>query len=88
MTATMRTAIAPDRSGGAVMVELIDGKLVASDAEEWRAECLARHVLGLPSLDLRRAWLADFERRHGAADATSLMEAMQRVHAAKKARAA
>lgn len=87
MTATMRTAISPERTGGAVMVELIDGRIVASNAEEWRDETLARHVLALPSLELRREWLADFEKRHGKPDATALMEAMQRVHAAKKGRA-
>ena len=68
----------------ATLVQLIDGRFVQSDAETWRSECLARHVLALRTLAERRAWLADFERRHGAAEAAHLRDAMQQVHAARK----
>lgn len=85
MTATMRTNIGPERTGGAVIVELIDGQVVSRDAEEWRHECLARHVLQLPSRAARVEWLADFEHRHGAADAARLRNTMLAVH--EKARA-
>ena len=56
----------------ATYVQLIDGKVVMSDAAKWRDECLARHVLNLPTLAQRQAWLADFEKRHGAADTEAL----------------
>lgn len=66
------------------LVQLIDGRFVHSDAEEWRSETLARHVLALRTLADRRAWLADFERRHGAAETAHLRDAMQQVHAARQ----
>lgn len=47
------------------MKRLIDGREVDSASPEWRDECLARYVLSLPSLSQRRAWLADYEKRHG-----------------------
>lgn len=68
------------------MVTLVDGQIVTSDAEAWRHETLARHVLALPTLDSRRAWLADFTKQHGEDDAQKLMDTMQLLHA--KARAA
>ena len=54
------------------LVQLINGEFVQSDAKEWAAECLARFVLDLPSLAERRAWLADFEKRHGAEETERL----------------
>lgn len=54
------------------LVQLINGEFVQSDAKEWAAECLARHVLALPTLAERREWLADFEKRHGAGDTEKL----------------
>ena len=60
----------------ATLVELVDGRVVTRDAEDWRDECLARHVLRLPSLDARREWLADFQKRHGEAEADRLRALM------------
>lgn len=70
----------------ATLVELVDGRVVTRDAEEWRAECMARHVLALPTLALRRAWIADFEKRHGPLDVANLMETMQLLHAKRKSK--
>lgn len=70
----------------ATMVTLVDGQVVTTDAEAWRHETLARHVLNIPGLDARRAWLADFEKKHGVDDAVRLMETIQQLH--DKARAA
>ena len=62
----------------ATYVELIDGKIVTRDAEEWRDECLARWVLQYGrgdadnGLTRRRRWLADYEDRHGRAEADKL----------------
>ena len=66
------------------MKTLLDGRRVADDSAEWRMECLARHVLALRTLAERRAWLADFEQRHGAAETAHLRDAMQQVHAARQ----
>lgn len=62
-------------------VRLLDGTEVASDSREWRDECLARRLLRLP-LDERRAWLADWEQRHGPEAGRQLREAMRAVHEA------
>jgi len=67
---------------------LVDGRQVEADSQEWRFECLARHVLALLTLNERRAWLADFESRRGALATAELMTAMQSLHDARKARAA
>jgi hypothetical protein len=69
----------------ATLVELVNGQVVARDADEWRHECLARFVLELPSLAARREWLADFERKHGVDDTNALRDTMQALH--EKARA-
>lgn len=68
----------------ATLITLIDGQVVASDAEAWRHECLARHALAKP-LDERRAWLADFAKRHGADVAEQLRVTMKALHEQAKA---
>ena len=68
----------------ATLVELVDGRIVTRDAEPWRHECLARHVLAKPLAE-RRAWLADFERMHGAEDVAALKATMTAVHAKESA---
>lgn len=57
-------------------VELINGEFVRRDAETWRDECLARHVLNIKSLSARQAWLFDFEKKHGPAEAQKLRGGM------------
>ena len=65
---------------GPVLVELIDGRMVSRCAEEWRHECLARHVIGLPNLAARREWLVDFEKKHDAAQTEALKATMTALH--------
>ncbi len=67
-----------------VIVQLIDGRLVESSAEEWRTETLARHILRKP-LPERQAWLADHEAKHGKADTQVLKDAMTAIFEARKA---
>lgn len=64
---------------GATYVELVNGQIVMRDAEEWRDECLARYVLSLPSLKERRAWLADYEKRHGSEETDRLKANMMAI---------
>ena len=66
---------------GPVFVELIDGQMVSRCAEEWREECLARHVLQLRPLSARQEWLADFEKKRGLEAANALKVAMTAQHA-------
>lgn len=39
------------------MVTLVSGAEVDSASEPWRHECECRHILNLPTLQQRRAWL-------------------------------
>jgi hypothetical protein len=54
------------------MPTLLDGSEVASDSDAWRMECEARHVAGMPTLEKRRDYLADIERRRGCVEADKL----------------
>jgi hypothetical protein len=65
-------------------VELVDGRMVARDAEEWRLECLARHVLQLDGKLLRQGWLIEYERIHGNAEALKLKDRMTAVWAKER----
>jgi len=47
------------------VVTLHDGRVVCSYCEDFKQECLARHVLALPTIQERRQFLADWERKHG-----------------------
>lgn len=71
---------------GPTYVELIDGRMVARDAEEWRHECEARAILALPSLPERRAWLEGIEHKRGKPEADRLKATMLRLHAAASRR--
>ena len=53
-------------------VELLDGEIVTRDAEEWRREFLALHVLTLPTFVERREWLNKYQKLHGPADLDAL----------------
>lgn len=55
-------------------VTLVDGSIVASDSEAWRAECEARAVLLMRTKGMRYAWLNHIEARRG-------KEARERLHA-------
>lgn len=64
------------------VVTLTDGRQVASDSDEWRWECLARHVLHTPGLRHRREFVASWEDRHGTASADRLRGLMKQLHEA------
>lgn len=77
------------------LVTLLDGRQVASDSEEWRAECEAREVLRWP-LAKRRDYLFgkeydDGERRggiekyRGKAGLQALLKTIDQLHRAAKA---
>lgn len=46
-------------------VTLIDGRVVCSSCEDWRAECEAREVLNMRTLIERRTYLDAVEGRRG-----------------------
>lgn len=71
-------------------VRLTDGREVANDSEEWRAECEARAVLQMPTLQQRRDFLAAVETRRGKPAADKLKADIMRLwnHAQTKTDAA
>ena len=60
-------------------VTLIDGHEVDSHSESWRAECEARHVLSLPSVQMRREYLEAIKRRRGDAHHKMLADLVRAV---------
>ena len=70
------------------MPRLIDGTEVSSDAEAWRHQCEADHILNLPTLGTRREWLEKIERRRGKASADQLRQTIQALWESNKSKAA
>lgn len=64
------------------MITTIDGRQVLSDSPEWRSVCEAVYTLGKPEGAIRHAWIADVERKRGAAGRQALEEEMDRVEPA------
>jgi hypothetical protein len=62
---------------------LHDGTVVASDSEAWRHECEARHVINMPTLEQRRAYLAGIEDKRGAAAAAALRATIEALWKAR-----
>ena len=70
---------------GPVLVELINGEIVMSDAEAWRAETEARQILAMQPLEKRRQFLADIEEKRGVAEADRIRARMTALHEARAA---
>lgn len=60
-------------------VTLIDGTQVDSHCEAWRAECEARHILAMPSIQMRREYLEAIKRRRGDAHHKMLADLVRAV---------
>jgi hypothetical protein len=60
------------------MVELIDGRVVDTNSEEWRAECEAMTVLSFP-MDKRQTFFEQVERHRQPAGLEKLKRAMSQV---------
>ena len=67
----------------ATLVELVDGRIVSRDAQEWLHETAARQILSYP-LEKRRAHLADIEARRGKEAADALKATMTALHAGRQ----
>ena len=63
----------------ATYAEVTDGEIVTRDAEEWRREFLARHVVELPTFVERREWLNKYQKLHGPADLDALKVTIRAV---------
>jgi len=58
---------------------LIDGREVASDSEEWRNDCEARYLMGLP-LDKRRELVKVRESKRSKSAVDELKRVMVQIH--------
>lgn len=63
------------------MVTTIDGRQCLADSETWRSVCEAVWTLGKPEIQ-RSEWMAQIEKRRGAAGRQSLQDEMDRVEPA------
>lgn len=63
----------------ATYVELIGGEIVTRDAEEWRHETEARHLLALKPRSAVLAELAEIEKRRGKAATDRLRATMNQI---------
>lgn len=66
-------------------VKLIDGREVSNYSPEWRAECEARHVLTMPSIQARREYLAAIRKKRGDAAGQQLEDLVRAVWAHNRA---
>jgi hypothetical protein len=66
------------------MPNLIDGREVPSDSDEWRHECECRAIAALPTLPDRRAWLESLEKRRGLSEVQRIRETMKKLWETKK----
>jgi hypothetical protein len=62
-----------------VLVTLIDGREVDSASEPWRAECEARHVLAMPTIQRRREYLASIAKKRGNVAGLALADLVRAV---------
>lgn len=46
-------------------VTLVDGRVVLSDSDEWKHQCMAQHILNKPNKLARQALLSTLEAKHG-----------------------
>ena len=69
-------------------VTLHDGRVVDAISEEFRAECEARFVLGLPTKAQRREYLAGVAEHRGRPARVRLESLVLKVYEARKAGAA
>lgn len=53
---------------------LADGRVVCHRCEDWRAECEARVVINMPTVQERRKFIADVTRARGEAAAEKLKQ--------------
>lgn len=70
------------------LVTLHTGEQVASDSQEWLAECQAQRVLDMPTREDRREWLDKWEKRHGTPSRKALEARIVAIWEARKRQSA
>ncbi len=69
---------------GERMVTLVCGREVSNYSEEWRQQCLAQSLLSR-GRDDRRAFYADFAKRHGVDAAKALRDLVMALYRRQEA---
>ena len=64
---------------------LHDGRVVCNHCEDYKQECLARHVLALPTKQERREFLASWGSKHGNEAGLALGDLVRAVWEARRA---
>ena len=81
----MRECLGCSRCEDGPVVTLHDGRVVCNHCEDYKQECLARHVLAMPSKDARREFLASWGRKHGQEAGNALADLVRAVWEARRA---
>lgn len=66
------------------VVTLVDGSQCCSYCELWRVECEARHILKMPSRDLRRDYIERIKAKRGEAAGRQLADVVLAVWEARR----
>ena len=66
------------------MVTLHTGVQVCNYCPDYKDECLARHVLSMPTVQERRQFLAGWGQKHGEAEGARLADLVRAVWEAKR----
>ena len=61
------------------VVTLHDGRVVCNTCQDFKDECLARHVLALPTKHERREFLAAWGQKHGQVAGNRLADLVRSV---------
>jgi hypothetical protein len=80
------TCLGCNRCEDGPVVTLHDGRVVCNTCPAFKSECLARHVLALPTRDERREFLAAWGRKHGNDAGLALGDLVKSVWAARRDR--
>jgi hypothetical protein len=68
------------------VVTLHDGRVVCNHCEDYKQECLARHVLALPTKQERREFLASWGSKHGNEAGLALGDLVRAVWESKRSK--
>lgn len=79
------TCLGCNRCEDGPMVTLISGCMVCNYCPDYKDECLARHVLALPTKDDRREFLMAWGKKHGQDAQNRLADLVKSVWGARRA---
>jgi hypothetical protein len=66
------------------VVTLHDGRVVCNYCPDYKYECLARHVLSMPTVQERREFLAAWGQKHGNEAGTALADLVRSIWEARR----